>query len=88
MEREFVNEPLGKGGRAILGIDKGMLKVESTYPLAELVTPVKTFVKGIVPGEKYDKYVDDVFDAIFKVIGIDMPEAPAAELPKSTAPQG
>ncbi len=82
MKKEFVNEAIGgDGGKAVVGAEDGLLKVELSFPIEKMVEPAKTFVKGLIPGEKFDGYVDVLAAGILKMLGVEAPkvEEPTAE---------
>ena len=80
MEKEFFNEAIGgDGGKVILGAEKGLLKVEASFPILKLIEPATKWIKGLIPGEKFDGYVDVVADAALKFLGVEKPQAPAEE---------
>ncbi len=86
MEKEFFNENLGgDGGKVVGGIDKGNLALDLRFPVLKVVQPAAEFLKKLIPGDKYDSYVDDIVSAGLKLIGIAVP-APAPT-PAPTAPQ-
>ncbi len=83
MKKEFVNEKIGgDGGKAIVGAEDGLIKVELSFPILKMVEPAKTFVKGLIPGEKFDGYVDVLADGLLKMLGVEAPKAEVAAAPE------
>ena len=75
MKTEFVNENIGgDGGKAVIGVDEGLLVVQFSFPVLKILQPVAKKVKELIPGEKYDKYVDDALEAGLKFLGVELPE--------------
>lgn len=77
----------GATGNVSLAADAGLLqaKVAVSFPIIKILTPVADALKKLIPGEKYDKYVDDALEAALKALGID--PAPALPEPEEPAPQ-
>lgn len=78
MQKEIINEEIGgDGGKIVFGIDQGAFKAEVSYPIGKLIQPAKDALKNLIPGEKYDGYVDTVVDKVLEFLGLEVP-APAA----------
>lgn len=65
--KQLLEQELGKHGKLTLVVEEGQLKakIEGSYPMMDLLAPVKTkFVdklKGLIPGEWDDKLIDDAW---------------------------